>query len=349
MDLFTEIVPVERQHPIFRMLLSPENAPEREVLSNWAADFLDRDGKFIHEFQTSYESCHWELYLHAVLKELGTSIDFSVRAPDFVVNRDTISLTVEATTCAPPQSGERAYSIGIPPIPDNFNELNRQSTLRISNSFTSKVDKFRKDYSNLPHVQNKPFVLALASFDRPHAQLAVNRPIFLALYGEYYDEEATIASGAESVVKYSVSEVEKRPGTSIPIGFFRTPEFSEVSAVIFSPVATWGKIRALADKPEGKTIFVTYHPQEGSLFPLVKKAVKREYEEHLLDGLYIFHNPYASNPLNPNLFDHERVAQYTPHPDGGMIENCPDDFLLLRNLFSVNEGAEEMLAALRKN
>lgn len=223
MDLFTEIVPIERQHPIFRMLLAPENGPEREVLSKWGADFVDRDGKFIHEFQTSYEPCHWELYLHAVLKELGASIDFSVHAPDFVVNRGTVSFTVEATTCAPAQDGERAYGLGVSPIPDDFNELNRQATLRISNSFTSKVDKFRKDYSHLSHVRNKPFVLALASFDRPHAQLAANRPIFLALYGEYYDEEATITSGAESIVRYPVNEVEKRPGTNIPVGFFEPP------------------------------------------------------------------------------------------------------------------------------
>ncbi len=85
MDLFTPVVPAERQHPIFRMLLDPSNAPERAVLESWAVDFADRDGKFITEFQTTFESSFWELYLHATLKSLGMCLDYSFHAPDFVV------------------------------------------------------------------------------------------------------------------------------------------------------------------------------------------------------------------------------------------------------------------------
>jgi len=346
MDLFKEITPLHRQHPIFRMLLAPECGPERAVISEWAADFIDRDGKFVYEFQTTYEPCHWELYLHAVLKELGASVDFAHYAPDFVVSKGESSLTIEATICAPAQGGAPAFGRGVPPIPEDFNELNREAALRICNSFNTKVRKYRSNYGQLDHVRDRPFVIALASFDRPHAQLAVNRPIFLSLYGEYYDEGATIQSGANTLIRYSVEEVEKRSGTTIPVGLFRTEEYSEVSAVLFSPIATWGKIRALADKPDGKTIFVTYHPQSNTLIPLVRKTLKRDYEEHLLDGLYIFHNPHAAIPLDSGVFGHDRVAQYVVDLDGGLKEICPDDFLLLRHLFSVNEGADAMLAAL---
>lgn len=346
MDVLKEVAPFHRQHPIFRLLLAPECGPERAVISEWAKGFIDRDGKFPYEFQTAYESCHWELYLHAALKELGISVDFAHHAPDFVVSKGESSLTIEATTCAAAQGGQPAYGRGVPPIPEDFNKLNREITLRICNSFTTKIHKYRSSYSRLGHVQNRPFVIALASFDRPHAQLAVNRPIFLSLYGEYYDEEATIQSGTNKLIRYPVEEIEKRPGTNVPVGFFRSGAFSEVSAVIFSPIATWGKIRALAYKPDGKLIFVTYHPQSNTLYPRVRKTLKRDYKEHLLDGLYIFHNPHAAIPLDPGVFGHDRVAQYVAEPDGELKEICPEDFLLLRHLFSVNEGADAMLGSL---
>ena len=50
------------------------------VLSGWAHGFEDRDGKFIREFQTTYNSAFWELYLFAVLKLLGIEVNFSFDA-----------------------------------------------------------------------------------------------------------------------------------------------------------------------------------------------------------------------------------------------------------------------------
>lgn len=345
MDLFTKGIPLAQQHPIFRMLMAQNCGPERDVLSQWAEGFIDRDGKFVREFQTTYEPCHWELYVHAVLKELGASVDFSHHAPDFVVSMGGANFTIEATICAPEQGGAAAYGLGNRPIPDDFNELNRRSALRICNSFDAKIKKYRSSYDQLAHVRNKPFVLALASFDRPHPQLAVNRPMVMSLFGEYYDEEATINTNAESVIRYSVNEIEKRTGTTIPVGLFCTAEYAEVSAVIFSPIATWGKIRALADRPDGKSIFITYHPQSNSLHPIIKKTIKRNYVEHLLDGLYVFHNPYAENPLDPSVFGHDRVAQYFAGPTG-LEETCPDDFLLLRHLYTITEDEDEKFSDL---
>ncbi|MBS0288614.1 MAG: hypothetical protein JSS07_01085 [Proteobacteria bacterium] len=66
-DLFTPIVSTEKMHFIFKTLLEPSNAPEKNVLHGWAKDFIDRDNKFIQEFQTTFESSMWELYLNAAL------------------------------------------------------------------------------------------------------------------------------------------------------------------------------------------------------------------------------------------------------------------------------------------
>ena len=44
------------------------------------------------------------------------------------------------------------------------------------------------------------------------------------------------------------------------MGLFCTPEYSDVSAVIYSSLATWGKVRALADNPSALTIYTSFTP-----------------------------------------------------------------------------------------
>ena len=57
MDLFTEAVPKEKQHPNFKAITTPGlNEPELKVISDWADGFIDRDGKFTVEFQTTFNS-----------------------------------------------------------------------------------------------------------------------------------------------------------------------------------------------------------------------------------------------------------------------------------------------------
>ena len=48
--------------------MEQEYGSERAVLENWAQGFEDRDGKFVQEFQLTYESSFWELYLYAALR-----------------------------------------------------------------------------------------------------------------------------------------------------------------------------------------------------------------------------------------------------------------------------------------
>src|ERR1700737_2388564 len=85
MDIFTPIVPPERFHPNFANIIGKRNPYDEAVLSKWAEGFVDRDGKFVEEFQTTFNSCFWELYLHAILKEYGMPVDFSKASPDFCV------------------------------------------------------------------------------------------------------------------------------------------------------------------------------------------------------------------------------------------------------------------------
>ncbi|WP_122951461.1 hypothetical protein [Bathymodiolus thermophilus thioautotrophic gill symbiont] len=86
MDLFTPIVEEDKLHNNFKNIILEPEAYARDVINEWADGFIDRDGKFIKEFQTTFNSSFWEIYLYASLKQFNYSIDFTFQAPDFVVN-----------------------------------------------------------------------------------------------------------------------------------------------------------------------------------------------------------------------------------------------------------------------
>ncbi len=343
MDLFNTIAPEAKLHRIYSMLKDELYKPEQDVVRSWAEGFVDRDGKFPYEFQTTFESSLWELYLYAFLKELGAEVDFSHITPDFVVNGDQ-AFCIEATIAAPSVDGTSTIGNGMPPLSylQDLNEFNRKAVLRICNSLSNKINKYRSNYCNLPHVKDKPFIVAIASYDQPFSHMESNRAIMAALYGIYFDEEATIASGSDRILARHVEEVEKKGDVSVPLGYFFNEEHSEISAVIYSCLVTWGKIRALADNSEAHSIYKTFHLNTKSIVPEVRVAGKKDYVEYLADGLYIFHNPFATYRLSPQCLGHERIWQVVPETDGSMKVIGPDDFLLTRQLLSLNRKPKQI-------
>jgi hypothetical protein len=93
----------------------------------------------------------------------------------------------------------------------------------------------------------------------------------------------------------------------------------------------------LADNPDAKTVYTTFHPSDAGILPLIKKTQKRDYVEHLLDGTYVLHNPFARRPIPPGVLSHSRLAEVRVASDGKLLTDCPNDFLLVRTLMSVRE------------
>ena len=57
MDLFNPIVTESAMYKHFRSVYKePGYAPNRAVMNTWADGFIDRDNKFINEFQTTFNS-----------------------------------------------------------------------------------------------------------------------------------------------------------------------------------------------------------------------------------------------------------------------------------------------------
>lgn len=332
LKLFEAQTPPEKQHPIYKMLMQDRFAPEREVLQHWAEGFEDRDGKFVKEFQSTFESSLWELYLHAALKELGLPIDMRHHAPDFTVE-GAFPFGLEATIAAPAAGGKPALSFSQEDIPEDFTKFNIESTLRICNSFDAKVKRYRKHYSQLSHLNDRPFVIGIASFDRPLAHFASGRAIIAAVFGLYHDEAATKITDTD-VCSYNVTTAPKSDTINIELGLFCDDTYAEVSAVIYSCLAIWGKMRALADNPDALTLYTTFHPNPDQITPRMCHALKRDYTEHLMDGLFVLHNPYARHPIPKGILTHPRICEINVAADGELIMDAPDDFLLMRMLQS---------------
>jgi hypothetical protein len=71
-NLFWPRVSPKEWHPNFEGLWKERNPWNECVIADWAMGFQDRDNKFVKEFQTTFNSSFWELYLFACLKQVST-------------------------------------------------------------------------------------------------------------------------------------------------------------------------------------------------------------------------------------------------------------------------------------
>ncbi|MDP8566301.1 hypothetical protein [Methylophilus aquaticus] len=317
MDLFTPVVDEARLHQNFISILLDGREPMRAELARWAEGFQDRDGKFVKEFQTTFNSSFWEIYLFAVFKEYGFDVDWSNQSPDFNLIADGLRVNVEAVTAnaaqGKPNEWERTFETLM--AKPNLNELNRESIIRLSNAILGKARKYNDYYSKLAHVARHPFVIAIAPFEQPLFNLQYNRPIKALLYDYYVDEEAFMANPSKypngPPVK-SLGFIEKDNGSEIELGIFNSNAYSEVSAIIFSCTASWGKVDAMCHEPDSKMVINSMWGSEPHGEPVQKTSYKHEYTELITDGLQIYHNPFAKFPLPLGVFRRKGVVQVYP-------------------------------------
>ncbi|MCE4550551.1 hypothetical protein [Xanthomonas hortorum] len=339
MDLFSPVVPADKLHSNFVNVIKPSRVGERAVVQGWAEGFPDRDGKFIKEFQTTFNSSFWEIYLHGVFKDYGFKMDWTKASPDFHLIAANGEVIVEAVT-ANAASGsiaewEKKAPMTKEVLDKNFWPLNREAMIRLSNALSKKSRKYTDVYSKLPHVKGKPFVIAVVPFEQPDFQFQYDRPIRALLYDDYVDETAFLKephlypNGPPSV---ALGSIEKDNGATIDLGIFLDDQWEEVSAVIFSCAATWGKAVAMSSHPALGFINTTWGGPEG---PYPKSASMGKPSEKITDGLQVFHNPYAKYPLDPAVFRLPRVVQHYQGVEGYVHENH-DNCLQFRNTFSIN-------------
>jgi len=334
-------------HPNFVSLLEEGTQATRDVLENWAQGFVDRDGedKFRKEFQTTFNPCFWELYAHALLRSFGAVCDYSQARPDFVVSSaDLGNFCGEAVITQHPQAYRPEWE-GDPLRDDVPREtLLDLACLRLAQAITSKHAKWTNEYSKLEHCRGKPYVIFLAPFDQPQTWLQGTEAIDRVLFGgqrPVFERDLDMKS---PVLGFTESDgVFKPSGARVGLGLFRDTGMEDVSAVLFSTLATISKLSALAANDGGEHVIFhasRLYAEQG----FVTVAVSREeLGEKLVDGANLFVNPFARQPIDPAPWLKLGVA--THHYQEGrptLTAIPPDGLLIMRRSWRFRERSNDM-------
>lgn len=368
MTLFDIIVSEKELNPNF--LRIKDDAYKVKVLNDWASDeILDRDGKtkFIKEFQTTFNTAFWELYCYNAFKKMGAKFNFEHEYPDFVIEMDKEELVIECTIANNAQN--------TPMESDNFerfketlsiDEIVHNQTIRLSNAFNKKVNKYRDSYCKEEWVKDKPFIIAIEPFDQPNFMITGNEAIRALLYGWKLERE--------SHDEFYINELMKSEKAPLSMGLLRRPEYSDISGVFFSNTATMGKVDAMGDSPNltfGQLRYNLNYDRPKVCFDSRLKQDKHDnrcdavrescilpddaykqytirrpllqwgtnYTEDIVDGLILFLNPYAKKPINPNTIKLMKasgvnIVSYNTEKDEDIWE-VHDGSLIQRLVFNV--------------
>lgn len=317
LDLFAQVSSLEENklHPKFKLLRDNINlTPLRAILETWADGFIDRDNKIIKEFQISFHSVLWELYIHAILKEMRCNIDFSKPFPDFIITNpekfliECVVSEIKATGIPETERTlEDIYSM-LEPLNTNekFDNIIKEAITRHSNSILSKYSKYINSYQNAEWVKNDlPYIIALGSYDQINYGKEFWFSMFALLYGIYYNPVLKTYERISEIIK---------PGTdsSIPVGLFRDDKYKEISAVIFSCTLTLGKLTSLSISNGDRfllppRVICVKHNSEDNLYKV--HIVSKEHPEYLSDGLFIFYNPFAQHQISQDIFKGTNILE----------------------------------------
>jgi hypothetical protein len=313
MDLFKLATEEDKLHKNFISILRKSKEADRQELLKWCEGFPDRDNKLVTEFQTTFNSSFWEIYLYALFKEIGIPMNWEHPSPDFIVEYNGKNVVIEATIAAAALGKTPEWEKDLKETPPTrFREMNMESIIRLSNSIISKHRKYKDKYSKLDHVKGNPFVIAVAPFEQPHFNLQCETPIMALLYDFYVDEDAyndnphLYPNGPPDV---NLGFVEKDNGAEIELGLFEDDSLSEVSAIMLSTTATWGKVESMTTSSDLRFVSTVWWSEE-ELGPIYKNSAK----ETIRDGLFVFHNPYARRPLDPEMYNHSGITQVFVDP-----------------------------------
>ena len=313
--LFQTKLPEEQQHPAFHMLCTrPHWVPARAIMSEMMRHFVDVDGNFVEQFQTTaFDARIWELYLYAALLELGLFVNKEHEAPDFEVSDGQNKVFIEAVIVGPspndPPLEPQKNHMPVMRTPEEVNELLRTRVpIRFGSALYSKLNRKTK-YWDLEHVRGNPLVFAVADFHEDQSMTWTSPALLEYLYAvthEFFHDDA-----GQLVITPLKIETHEYQGKVIPSGYFFQPGAENVSAVLFSSSGTISKFnrmgRLAGFGQANQRIFRTglkhrHDPNAAmpdSFFHEVKQGA---VTETWAEGLSMFHNPNAKHPIDPNMF-----------------------------------------------
>ena len=339
--LFVPVVSSEKLNPSFKSLMDqPSYHPARTMLDHIYQGFIDLDGNFLEQFQsTAFDARFFELYLFAYFSKSGFEIDSTYQRPDFLVTRNGLTVAVEATTVNPSDAKHSERNV----LPSELSTeeyshyLANELPMKLGSPLYSKLNE---EYWKLKQCEGKPFVLAIEAFFNEESLGFSEHAISEYLYGQRQSADWT----DDGVLEIHTESVESHTSGSktIPSNFFEQPGAEHISAVVFTNSGTHAKFTRMGyqqgfgtDHFEVIRRGFCYTPD-----PDAKDASFFSYSlsqppmvEWWGQGLVVSHNPNALLPL-PKDFFHGAMQAYIE--DGRYMADIPDWHPFVSQTFSLH-------------
>jgi hypothetical protein len=313
---------------IFGLLNRPTHHVAAWSLNQLYLSLPNPDKNWAGDFQTgNFHTRLWEAQLLASFREQGLLVTQPHLSPDFrIENQNGEEAWVEAVTA----NATVPYNhVNSPPSrqPESRKDLFLgPAAARFAKTLGSKL---QRDYHLLPHVRDKPFIIALADFHAPGSMVWSREALIGYLYGMHVElievdgDQASIAVPDTSLVG----------DTALPAGLFCNGERAELSAVIFSNACAISKFNRVPISAGAQTKGLRYM-RIGSFYDRTPGALKgipfclditsteyralwpQRYEPWSAE-LEVFHNPYARNPIPLELL--REATHWFKNDDGEMI------------------------------
>ncbi|WP_223175909.1 hypothetical protein [Pseudomonas sp. EZ-C24] len=355
--IFAAKVPAHKRNRYLKMLLDdPTYYPARVAMEELAHWFKDPDGIFIRGLQgNEFNSRLFELYLHATFYELDFIIDHSNPQPDYLLSKHGQQVAVEAVTVAemdedvdPDTEDALGDAVGGGDDEDASETLDPRlrskggkrldkSTLkkllehvekelpfRFQRTLAKKVrhrpEPLKVPYWELPHTKGKPFVIAVHDYSKTMSMAMSSSPMQKFLYG--------LELVGDKMQRIERHEYE---GRTIASNFFGQPGNRHVSAVMLVSQATvpkfnrMGRIAGVRHRNSLAIVNGVRTNSEGEIGDFRAVVEDPRYGEAWHDGIFMFHNPNAAFPLDPQLF--HRVIHCFER-DGQIVEWFPPNYVV---------------------
>jgi len=339
----------------------------KPIIQNWGAGLLERRGegkKFLKEFQSTFNSSMWELYLNRAFLEMGCEVDFTKSSPDFFVQGPgNYEFNVEAVVSDDPKREKQKE-------PFTHAAFRNRGALKLAGKIRDKLQLYRGangkkyPYSSMSHVRDRPFVIAIAPFDNELSLTQNNELINMVLFGL----APPVLEGPERGRQDKITSILKPSGAKVEMGIFTNDSHKEISAVFFSTTGTFGKAVAesqidrlvrstryrVIDKSRASPELESWKGgvqrfQLAELDYLLRQRAEGpdeiggadiriqhstlHHETHL-DGLQVYFNPYAEVPFDDNFpWPKEIALNYFDTKMGEHIQAHPDGALVSRQLY----------------
>lgn len=322
-DFFTPVVEADRLHPTFKILTEAERyAPAREAISAMMRYHEDADGNFVQQFQTTgFDARLWELYIFAVMTELGFARNGEGAVPDFILTSLYGDIAIEATTA---NRAVRAAP-AMPTSKDAFLEyLHNYIPIKLARALNRKLRR-EPPYWNAPDIQNTPFVLALQDFHAPGAMRMIVPAATEFVFGVRHSAQEGGETRIERLVEHRYEALVE------PSGFFGFEGSENISAVILNPQGTitkfnrMGYLAGFGSRNIRMVKFGVAHGEGNAEDPRPRKFRQEvqadDYTESWVEGMVVLHNPHAKVPFHPRQIP--GAAHEFLQPDGRIMTLMP--------------------------